>query len=151
MAKTVVGILEGKYRYKTEIKAGDHYIISDEPDSSGGTDQGPDPILITMGGLASCIAMTVRMYTDRKGWNFESLHVEVETDVQRVQPENDLTEEERSFVVDGRLRTIRKNITVAGNLDDAQVKRIGEIAERCPVNRMMNRNVLMKQTIKRTD
>jgi putative redox protein len=151
MAKTVVGILEGKYRYKTEIKAGAHYIISDEPDSSGGTDQGPDPILITMGGLASCIAMTVRMYTDRKGWNFESLHVEVETDVQRVQPENDLTEEERSFVVDGRLRTIRKNITVAGNLDDAQVKRIGEIAERCPVNRMMNRNVLMKQTIKRTD
>lgn len=151
MAKTVVGILDGKYRYKTEIKAGSHYIISDEPDSSGGTDQGPDPILITMGGLASCIAMTVRMYTDRKGWKFDRLSVEVETEVQRVQEENDLTEEERRFVVDGRLRIIRKHITVTGTLDEPQIKRIGEIAERCPVNRMMSRNVLMRQTIKRID
>jgi uncharacterized OsmC-like protein len=151
MAKSVVGILDGKYKYRTEIKAGEHYLISDEPEVSGGDDQGPDPILITLGGLAACITMTVRMYTERKGWKFDKLRVDVETESRRVDSEEDLTEEERNFLVDGRLRIIRKHITLTGNLDDSQIRKISEIANKCPVNRMMNRNVLMKQTISRAD
>lgn len=149
MAKSVVGILDSKHRYKTEIRAGEHYLISDEPEISGGTNQGPDPIMMALGGLSACIAMTIRMYTERKGWLFDRLNVEVDTDVRRVDSETELTEEERNYVVEGRLRTVRKAITVYGNLDENQILKIGEIAHKCPVNRMMNRNVLMKQTIRK--
>jgi uncharacterized OsmC-like protein len=149
MAKSVIGILDGKHRYKTEIRAGEHFLISDEPETSGGTNQGPDPIMMALGGLSACITMTIRMYTERKGWHFDRLNVEIDTDVRRVDSEDGLTEEERNYVVEGRLRTVRKAITVYGNLDENQIQKIGEIAHKCPVNRMMNRNVLMKQTIRK--
>jgi uncharacterized OsmC-like protein len=149
MSQSVVGILDEKNKFRTELKSGHHYLISDEPVESGGNDEGPNPILMTLGGLAACIAMTIRLYTDRKEWKFDRIKVEVDTTVQRVSGDEDLTEEERNYVVEGRLRVINKSITVYGNLNEGQIQKIGEIANKCPVNRMMNRNVLMKQSIKK--
>ena len=42
-------------------------IISDEPESAGGTDKGPTPYEILLAGLASCTAVTLRLYADHKG------------------------------------------------------------------------------------
>jgi uncharacterized OsmC-like protein len=150
MSKKVTGVLDSRHKFRTEIRAANHYLISDEPTQAGGNDDGPDPIMMALSALASCIAMTIRLYTDRKEWKFDRIVVEIDSDSRRVSGDENLTEEEQNFVIDGRLRTVNKHIIIFGKLDDDQVSRIGEIANKCPVNRMMNRNVLMKQTIARS-
>jgi putative redox protein len=62
----VVARLESDDKFTTRIKSGKHYLIGDEPESSGGNDFGPDPYDFVAAGLASCTAMTLMMYADRK-------------------------------------------------------------------------------------
>ena len=52
---------------------------SDEPESVGGTDEGPSPTRLLAASLAACTAITVEMYADRKGWDVGALEVDVET------------------------------------------------------------------------
>ena len=49
-------------RYRTEIQAGHHAIVADEPPSAGGADAGPNPFALVMSGLGACTAITLRMY-----------------------------------------------------------------------------------------
>ena len=56
------------YAHDVEIEGG-HSLISDEPESVGGTDTGPSPTRLLAASLAACTAITVEMYADRKGWD----------------------------------------------------------------------------------
>ena len=53
----------------------------DEPEDKGGTDAGPDPPELLALSLASCTAITLEMYADRKGWDLGEVEVEVEGEV----------------------------------------------------------------------
>ena len=61
----------GKQKYKTEIQAGNHIIMADEPEELGGGNLGFTPTELLESSLAACTAMTIRMYADRKGWDLE--------------------------------------------------------------------------------
>ena len=52
--------------YKTELVATGHSLIADEPEEAGGGDLGPSPGQFLQLSLASCTAITLRMYTHRK-------------------------------------------------------------------------------------
>lgn len=56
----------GKDHYATEVQAGHHSFLADEPKNVGGTDRGMSPYELTAAGLGSCTAITLRMYADRK-------------------------------------------------------------------------------------
>ena len=58
----------GPSGYRTEITAGPHRFLADEPVPLGGTGTGPTPYELLLGALGSCMAMTLRMYADRKRW-----------------------------------------------------------------------------------
>lgn len=53
--------------YKTTLTNGRHEIVGDEPKPYG-TDLGPTPYDFLLMSLGSCVAMTLRMYADRKKW-----------------------------------------------------------------------------------
>src|SRR5690606_16146922 len=59
----------GEEGYTTNIKAGRHDFIADEPVTFGGNDYGPTPYDLLSAGLASCTSMTIQMYARRKKWN----------------------------------------------------------------------------------
>ena len=74
MEKPVQGnISTTKYQCTIEWRNGK--FISDEPESSGGQNTGPDPFTLLLSSLASCTLITLRMYIDRKGWDIPSIAV----------------------------------------------------------------------------
>lgn len=112
-----------KDRYKTGITNGRHNWTADEPMPVGGQDIGPSPFDFLLASLASCIAITLRMYADRKEWDVHTIEVSVNMDSRR---ENGHTN-----------TTLYKDIRIEGNIDETQRERMMEIAAKCPVHRVL--------------
>ncbi len=118
-------------RYRQEIIAGDHVFFADEPIDIGGDDTGPDPYELLLGALGACTAITVRMYAQRKGWDLQEIEVELTHSRVHAQDCADCPEQ------DINLDCITLALTLQGNLDNAQLERLREIARRCPVHRTL--------------
>ena len=65
----------GESGFRTEIAARGHSLIADEPVALGGGDEGPTPYDYLAASLGACVAMTLRIYADRRGWPLEGLIV----------------------------------------------------------------------------
>ncbi|MCB0794686.1 MAG: OsmC family protein, partial [Flavobacteriales bacterium] len=89
----------------------------------GGQDAGPGPHELLCTALATCTAITLRMYADRKGWAMRSIGVA--TRMERSQ---------HGAVVDTRLHV---ELDLDGDLDDDQRQRLHQIARACPVHRTL--------------
>jgi putative redox protein len=126
-----------------EVWAGDHTLVADEPAALGGEDSGPNPYELLLAALGSCTSMTLLMYARRKGWDLQ--HVEVRLRHSRIHAQDCAECETR----EGRITRIDKEIVVAGALDDAQLRRLGEIAARCPVNQTLTHEIHMTETVRR--
>ncbi len=107
-----------KNHYETLITATHKKMIVDEPLDKGGKDLGMCPMELLSAALASCVAITLRMYADQKKWNLDEVHVEVS--------------------IDAKSNAIEKDITLVGDLKADQINRLKEIANKCPVNKMLS-------------
>lgn len=125
--------------YKTILSNGTHQVIADEP-SPYGTDEGSDPYSLLLMALGSCVAITIRMYADRKKWDLED--VEVELSQERIHSK-DCDDCEST---EGYVHVIEKKVKLLGNLDDKQRARLMEIADRCPVNKTLLNEIKIKTT-----
>ena len=121
--------------FRTEILANGHPLIADEPESVGGTNTGPTPYELLTASLGACTSMTLRMYADRKGWPLDG--VEVRLDHAKVHCEDCAEAEKGSSKID----RITREITLEGDLDDEQKRRLLEIADRCPVHRTLHSDI----------
>lgn len=63
--------------YDTNLQTGPFHFVADEPVAYGGGANGPAPVDYLCMALASCKAITVRMYAARKGWNLDQVEVAV--------------------------------------------------------------------------
>ncbi len=116
--------LDGTQRWLTRLEIGPHRLASDAPKSSGGKDLAPDPEELLLAAYGSCSAMTVQMYAQRKGWPLENIVVDVAfTPKTAGQPDR-----------------IHRTITFVGPLDDAQRARLLQIADKCPIHRLLSGN-----------
>ena len=127
----------GKNLYETVLTNGTHQAVGDEPIPYG-KDLGPTPYDFLLYALGSCICMTVRMYADRKKWDMEELKVTLTQD--RVYHE-DCSECESTT---GYIHVIHKKIIIEGNLDEGQIARLVEIANKCPVHKTLTHEILIK-------
>ena len=125
----------GASGFRTDITAGPHAMIADEPVALGGTGRGPTPYELLLGALGSCMAMTLRMYADRKGWPLESVRVQLRTAQAHEKDCEDCETKEVGIPV------IARRIELAGPLDDEQRKRLLQIADRCPVKQTLERGI----------
>ena len=122
----------GRDHFHTDITAGAHALIADEPQSLGGTDHGTDPYALLLASIGACKAITVRMYADRKEWPLDSLELELSHD--RVHAKDC----EDCGVESGMLSLIECTITAHGDLTDEQRSRLAEIADKCPVHKTIS-------------
>jgi len=117
--------------FAQEIIAGPHRFVSDEPTSVGGTDSGPTPYDLLLGGLGSCTSMTVAMYARRKKWPLERVTVRLR--YSRTHAEDCAACETRT----GPLGLIERDIELEGVLDEEQRAQLLAIANRCPVHQTL--------------
>lgn len=110
-------------KYRVQLDNGRHLFGADEPVEQGGQDTAPAPDELLEASLASCTAITVRMYADRKQWNLDGVDVAVKL--------------ER---VDGKT-VFTRNITLKGNLDTEQKERLLQIAKLCPVSKTLTGSI----------
>ncbi len=101
-----------------------------------GSDQGPTPYEIMIGGLAACTAITLRWYADRKGLDLEGVDVALHYDRVHADDCAECESETR-----GLIERIRSRVTIHGDFDDAQRRRLAQIVERCPVHKTLTRGV----------
>jgi putative redox protein len=104
------------------VEVDGHELIVDELPEDGGNDHGIRPTRLLAASLASCTAVTIAMYADRKEWDIEGLEVAVEFD--GTPPLGDKAE----FDVE---------VSLPDGLDDDQRARLMVIAGKCPVHRML--------------
>ncbi|SHI62445.1 bifunctional alpha/beta hydrolase/OsmC family protein [Aquimarina spongiae] len=128
----VVASLDDSEGYTTKMKVGNHYMVADEPESVGGKDFGPSPYELVSAGLSACTAMTIKMYVARKGWKLEN--VEVHTSYGKTHAIDCENCEDPNAIID----TFEREIKLEGELDEKQIKRILQIADKCPVHKTLH-------------
>jgi putative redox protein len=111
------------YTHTVEIRQ--HGVTADEPVKDGGQDQGPTPQELLAASLASCMAITVDMYAQRKGWDLGLAEVECRYE-----------QAER-----GAGTHFEVVLRLPGSLDDEQRERLRVIAGKCPVHRTLEGEV----------
>ncbi len=125
MKNVTVSAVSG-LKYQQTITAGGHTVVCDLEVVSGGNGGGPDPKELVLGGLGSCIAMTIVMEAPRRKWDIQSMSIKV-TQTDEADPANP-----------GKKRlVISEDISVQGNLSQQELDDIRATAQKCPVYKLL--------------
>jgi putative redox protein len=122
----------GHGKFGTQLYAGSHAWVADEPKSYGGEDLGPTPYDMLNAALATCTVMTMKMYADRKKLPLTRAEVIVTHERNHADDCEQVMEED-----DMPTQALYKQIRLGGDLTAEQHAKLLEIAEKCPVNRTL--------------
>lgn len=116
---------------KHEVTIREHHLVADEPERNGGSDSGPTPQELLAASLATCTAITIEMYANRKGWNIGDVAVDVDYEpAQRGSPTK-----------------FEMVVTLAKELPEDQRLRLMQIAAKCPVHRTLEGEVMFEERL----
>ncbi len=123
-ADTTVHAVLGATAYAVTFRdeAG-HAWSADEPVAQGCGDTGPTPHALLLSSLGACTAITLKMFAARKQWPLES--VQVVLTLRAGTPGTD----------------IERHITLLGTLDAAQRERLLQVANACPIHKVLTGEV----------
>jgi putative redox protein len=136
----VVTKTEGGFR--TEVTAGRHRFVADEPEDVGGDDAGPSPYDLLLSALGTCTGMTLRMYADRKDWPLDEAVVHLSHE--KIHAEDC----EHCDTTEGKVDQIEREIEVIGDLTPEQRERLLEIANKCPVHRTLHSEINVASSLR---
>jgi putative redox protein len=120
---------DGKLRQAVEVR--EHTVAADEPKNPGGDDSAPSPQELLAAALASCTAITMEMYADRKGWELGDVTVDVDYEpAQRGSPT-------RFTMV----------VNFPKELPEDQRERLMQIGAKCPVHRVLEGEVMFEESV----
>ena len=119
----------GKYRHDIDIRQ--HEMLADEPKDHGGDDTAPNPQELLAASLASCTAITMEMYADRKGWDIGEIVVDVDYEpAQRGSPTK-----------------FEMVVKLPKELPEDQREKLMQIAAKCPVHRTLEGEVMFDERL----
>ena len=118
-------------KFTHDVKVREHQMTADEPEEHGGDDMGPSPQELLAASLASCTAITMEMYAQRKGWNTDGLEVDV-----------DYTPADRGCAT--RFELVMR---MPAHLSEEQVEKLRVIAAKCPIHRTLEGEVLFEERV----
>jgi putative redox protein len=113
------------------VRVRDHRVTVDEPREAGGHDEGPSPQELLAASLASCTAITMEMYAQRKGWDIGDVEVDCE-----YQPAERGTPTKFELVV-----------RLPDTLPPEQVEKLKVIAAKCPIHRTLDGEVMFTERV----
>ena len=120
----------GSENYLMEIKTTNHTVMVDEPESIGGSNQYPNPAQYLLSALASCTAITIKMYADNKKWNVGEINVDVKM---------------KEVISSGKtIKKIVKDVQFENPLEDDQIERLLTIGSKCPISKLLEQPIEME-------
>ena len=118
-------------RLEQEVEVRKHRLTADEPKDHGGHDSGPSPQELLAASLASCMAITMEMYAQRKGWDAGEIAVNVDYEpAQRGSPTR-----------------FKMSVEFPKELPEDQRERLMQIGAKCPVHRALEGEVMFEETV----
>ncbi len=127
--------------FQVTIRADGHQLVADEPVGVGGEDTGPTPYDLLLGSLAACTCMTVAMYCQRKGWALDGISVRYTHTRVHAKDCEDCDDP------DHKIDQVHSNVTISGEFDEAQAKRLQQVATRCPVHKTLEAGVAIHDDV----
>lgn len=121
----------GAQDFTTQLTNDTHRWVADEPKEIGGTDQGPNPYELMLSALSACSAITMKMYANRKSWPLEGVDIQCDLVKQEV----------------GGVSSIRRKINLEGPLDAEQRERLFQIADMCPIHKMLSNSIVINSVL----
>jgi putative redox protein len=112
--------------YTQRVTARSHTVLGDEPVSRGGQDRGMSPHEFILAGLGTCASITMRIYAERKGWALGKFSVGLDLS-RRPGPEG----------AESKIDVIDKVISAEGETTEEQRAKLVEIADKCPMHRLL--------------
>jgi len=109
--------------YTTTLKSHEFILTADEPLTSGGLDAGPSPGDYICMSLASCKAITLRMYAQRKQWDAGEIRLNVRLI--------------RTTSTEGIAHAFVCELFFSGNLTEEQKERMLQIDKACPISKLL--------------
>lgn len=125
MSRVVVISQPGK-GLQHEIKAGKHVLRADAGADVGGNDSAPNPHELMLSALGACTSMTLQLFAQRRGWELESVTVEL-IDETIDNPD----------APGKKIPRITREIAVTGNLNAEQLESLKQIADKCPIHKLL--------------
>ena len=120
----------GSENYLMEIKTTNHTVMVDEPESIGGSNQYPNPAQYLLSALASCTAITIKMYADNKKLNVGEINVDVKM---------------KEVISSGKtIKKIVKAVQFENPLEDDQIERLLTIGSKCPISKLLEQPIKME-------
>jgi len=109
-----------------------HAMLADEPHDKGGDDLGPPPYDFVAMSLATCTAMTLRLYAKHKGFDLGSVQVKVKAKKRK----NTETGEEELLLT--------RSILCADQCEEERLQKLNEIANKCPVHKSLQGTIAIE-------
>ncbi|UIR57756.1 OsmC family protein [Sphingobacterium sp. SRCM116780] len=128
-----ISVSIGQVAYTTTITHGKNTLIADEPEEVGGKDKGFNPASLLLSSLGSCKAMTVRMYSDRKKWDLEEVNIKLSYEILKSELQ--------------QTTYIKCHISFKGELDEAQKAKLFEIADKCPIHKLLTNPIVISSNL----
>jgi uncharacterized OsmC-like protein len=120
---------------KVEAETRGHKIIMDEPKELGGTDQGMNPVELTLTALGGCLSICAGMFAESCDVELNSFSVELEGDL-------DLRGFKGAKDVDPGFEEVRFTLNIDSDSPKENIKKLVELIEsRCPVSDTLKRNI----------
>jgi len=120
----------GLTKYRCTIIWRNGKLIADEPEKTGGQDQGPDPYTLLISSVVSCTLITLRMYIDRKGW-----------DIPAISAQGNLFQNIKD---DKTIWVIDRDIRFLSPVTDEQRTKLNDIAMSCPISKILQGEVIVR-------
>ena len=134
-------MLQARGSFRTEVTAGPHHFVLDEPSDAGGTGEGPTPYDMLASALGGCTVMTLHFYAKREKLPLEGVDVTVTHDRQHAKDCADCT------TASGYIHRFRVEIHLHGTLSEEQKQKLLSIAGRCPVKKTLTSEIKVDEVL----
>jgi putative redox protein len=115
-------------RHVTDVN-GRHILVTDEPEATGGTDEGPAPHELIPAALSACISTMLSLYARRRGLDIGDIRIDVEYDSD-VDP-----------------RRLDVTVCIPDNWPDDQLARLMRVVQSCPVKQAFEAGFVVHENV----